>query len=69
MKVVFYTIGCPSCRVLELKLKKAGISYDTVADADVMREKGFKSAPILEVDGEVMAFDKAIAWVNQRMGK
>ena len=31
-----------------------------------MIEKGFMSAPILEVDGEPMEFGDAIRWVNEQ---
>jgi hypothetical protein len=30
-----------------------------------MEEKGFMSAPMLEVDGDTMEFAKAVKWINQ----
>jgi glutaredoxin len=30
--IVLYEHGCPRCKVLKLKLDKAGIQYETVTD-------------------------------------
>ena len=64
MKVVFYTIGCPKCRVLESKLKAKKVDFEECRDIEIMQEKGFKSAPMLEVDGAAMNFGDAVKWIN-----
>lgn len=64
MKIILYTIGCPKCKVLESKLDKKGIKYERCEDIETMRQKNLKSAPVLEVDGELMEFSLAIKWVN-----
>lgn len=66
MAITLYTINCPKCKVLEKKLDAKGIKYETVTDADVMVEKGFKSAPILVVDDDVLTFENAIKWVGEQ---
>lgn len=63
-KVILYEHGCPNCRVLKMKLDKSGIEYETVNDVEVMKAKGFQSAPKLEVDGTVMDFKEAIEWLK-----
>ena len=63
MKVTLYSTNCPRCVVLEKKLDEKGIEYDLVTDEDVMINKGFMTAPILEVDNEVMSFGEAVKWV------
>lgn len=65
MNVVLYSTNCPKCMVLEKKLELSGIDYQLVTDEDVMIEKGFTSAPVLEVDGEVMDFGAAVRWANE----
>lgn len=65
-KVVLFSRGCPRCKVLEMKLAKKGIAYETVSDVDVMLERGFKEMPKLEVNGEVMDFTAAVKWVNEQ---
>lgn len=67
MKVVLYTTHCPKCKVLTAKLKAKGVDYEEITDVDVMRDKGFMSAPMLEVDGKTMTFVEAIKWVNEVM--
>lgn len=64
MKVVFYTIDCPKCRVLESKLKAKKVVFEECHDIEIMQEKGFKSAPMLEVDGAAMNFGDAVKWIN-----
>ena len=65
-QVILYEHGCPRCKVLKLKLDKAGIQYQTVNDVEVMKEKGFKEAPKLEVDGVVMDFKQAVEWLKEQ---
>lgn len=64
MEVTLYSTHCPKCIVLEKKLQSTKVQYNLVEDQDVMIKKGFMSAPMLEVDGEVMDFTKAVNWVN-----
>ena len=66
-KIILYSTGCPKCKVLKKKLDVNGIKYEVVSDTNVMQEKGFTSAPILEVNGECMDFTKANNWVKEHM--
>lgn len=65
MNLTLYSTHCPQCKVLQSKLDQAGLEYNLVEDQDVMIEKGFMSAPILEVDGAVLNFSKAIQWIKE----
>ena len=47
-----------------MKLEQKGVEFELVTDEDVMISKGFMSAPMLEVDGEVFDFGEAVKWVN-----
>ena len=38
--------------------------FEEISDTNIMIEKGFMSAPMLEVDGQVMDFNEAIKWTN-----
>ena len=62
--VVLYSTNCPKCIVLEHKLRDKGIQFSISRDMDVMHEKGFMSAPMLEVDNKTMNFVDAIEWLN-----
>ena len=68
MSITLYTTHCPRCIVLESKLKQKNIKYNSCEDIDVMTEKGFMQAPILEVDGKVMDFKTANDWINKYEG-
>lgn len=65
-KIILYSNGCPKCNVLTKKLNDANITYEKVSDVDLMLKKGFNTVPILEVNGEVMDFNKANMWINER---
>ena len=67
--VILYSTGCPKCQVLTKKLDAAGISYSVNTDVDEMLALGVKSAPMLEVDGKLMDFSKANAWLRDLAGK
>lgn len=64
--VVLYSTGCPKCMVLEKKLEKKGITYETVDDAETISSMGYVSVPLLDVDGKIMEFADANAWVNEQ---
>ena len=66
MTVILYSTHCPNCIVLEKKLKQKNIEFLEVNDIKIMEEKGFMSAPMLEVDGVVMNYKTAIQWVNNQ---
>ena len=64
MNVVLYSTNCPRCIVLEKKLKAADVDFTIENNVDKIVEKGFMSAPVLEVDNEFMDFTKAVEWIN-----
>ena len=64
MTVVLYTTHCPRCQVLASKLDSAAIKYEVFEDVDEMSKKGIMSVPVLEVDGKLLDFKKAVDWVN-----
>ena len=64
MKVVFYTIGCPQCLLVERKLKEKHIQYEEKNDIEEMISMGFKHAPILVVDDKVMGVKDALNWIK-----
>jgi len=66
MEVILFSNHCPQCRVLEAKLKQKGIEYQEINDIDLMLEKGFKSMPMLEVDGIIMNFTQSNTWIKER---
>lgn len=66
MNVVLYSTHCPKCNVLELKLKKKGIDFEENNNVDLMIQKGFTTAPLLEVDGVIYNFKEAVEWIGEQ---
>lgn len=64
MQITLYSTHCPKCNVLEKKLKEKNIVYKEVNDIEIMKEKGYLSVPVLEVDGINMDFKTANDWIN-----
>lgn len=64
--ITLYSTGCPKCQVLEKKLNNEGIEFSISNDIAVLLEKGFMTAPILEIDGEYFEFKNAIEWLKNR---
>ena len=67
--LVLYTNGCPRCKVLEMKLGNARVEFVKCEDIQELINKGFKTAPMLEVDGQLFDFNAAIDYINSLGGK
>lgn len=68
MNITLYTIGCPKCKVLEIKLNQKKLNYETINDIDIIKEKGITSLPVLEVDDKRYNFSDAIRFLNSVEG-
>lgn len=64
MKVTLFSTHCPKCNVLEKKLKQKNISYKEVNNIEIMKEKGYLTVPVLEVNGTSLDFKTACDWIN-----
>lgn len=67
-KLVLYTTHCPKCVVLQKKLQTKGLHFDVVEDVQVMKNKGFMSMPVLQVDGNGLDFYNAVKFINEYKG-
>lgn len=67
--IKLYTTHCPKCKVIEKKLAQKNIQYIEVTDVDEMQRLGFKSVPILEVDGKIMNMTDANRWIMNYIGE
>lgn len=65
MNITLYTTQhCPICRMVKDMLTQRNIEFNIVDDLEVMTLRGFKSAPMVEVGGEVMNAKEAIKWIK-----
>jgi hypothetical protein len=44
---VFSSATCPKCKVLKIKMDKAGLVYEVNENLEDMRELGIKTLPVL----------------------
>ncbi len=66
MRVILYSNHCPCCEVLESRLKAASISHETVTDTTQMLAMGMTRLPMLSVDGDMLNYPAALAWLRER---
>ena len=64
--IILYEHGCPRCKVLKSKLDEKGIEYEDISDVEIMKAKGFKEAPKLEINGVIMDFKEAVKWIKEQ---
>lgn len=64
MTLTLYSTGCPQCKFLEASLKQKGYTATIIHGAERIKELGYNSAPLLEVDGKIMKFAEAVAWLK-----
>lgn len=65
MTATLYTTHCPKCKILLERLEKKNITFETCEDMKILVAKGFKTVPMLEVDGQMMDFAQANKWVSE----
>lgn len=64
--VKLFSTNCPKCKVLEMKMKQKNIEYEVTTDVQEMLALGIRSAPILQVEGELLQFTDAVKWINEQ---
>lgn len=55
--------GCICCEILEQKLKEKMVPFESTLDWSEINCHAFSSAPVLDVNGELMSYSRAIQWV------
>lgn len=63
--ITLYSNGCPKCKVIKSKLESKNIVFEETDDTQRIILEGYKTFPVLEVDGQFMDFVSANNWVNQ----
>lgn len=70
MEVTVFTLtGCGRCVVIKKKLQSMGIPYEEKNCSDnpgVAKVLGLHSFPSLMVDGKIMAYTAAAAWIREQ---
>ena len=64
MTFVFFTNGCPKCKILEERLDEKNIKYEISADPTILKENNLISFPALKVNEKVLSFYEAICFLK-----
>ena len=64
--IKLYSTHCPKCKVLTMKLNQKKIEYVVIDDIEEMKRQGFRSTPMLDVDGTIYDFAQALEWVKRQ---
>ena len=68
--IVYSSSTCPKCKVLKMKLDKAGVKYTVNENIEDMEMLGIKSIPYLQLDnGTLLNFAEAIKYANAQNGE
>lgn len=59
-----FSTGCEKCKILEKKLEDKNIKFEIINDIEEIKKTGYNCVPLLEVDGKMLDFMKAIQYVN-----
>lgn len=63
--VLYTTSTCPKCKVIKMKLEKAGLAYDSCEDMTIMEPLGIKSVPQLQLDnGQLLDFNAIVSFLR-----
>lgn len=65
-EIIFYSTGCPKCRILKKKLDEKGIQYETCSDEERMIVLGLTEVPALGIEGNILSFTDAVKWINEK---
>lgn len=68
-EVIFYTTGCPKCKILKKKLDEKDVVYAVNDSVDEMLRLGITQVPMLSIDGQLKNFKESIEWVNNYKGE
>ena len=63
--ILYSSSTCPKCKVIKMKLEKAGIEYTVNENIEEMQKLGIKTLPYLQIsDGTLLDFAEAIAFIK-----
>lgn len=63
--IILYSTECTRCKIIKRMLDVHNVPYTEINDKQMMLEKEFESAPVLEVDGKVMEYSAILTWMRQ----
>ncbi len=69
-KVVFYTIHCPKCKILQMLMDKKNINFEVIDNKDtvmlVAAEHNIQSAPFALINGVCYDTKQLQEWIKEQ---
>ena len=62
--MILYSNGCPKCKILENELVSRGYEFTKSDDFTELMKVGYRTAPILIVNGVIMEFKQALDYIR-----
>lgn len=66
--MILYSNNCPRCKILKTQLEDADIPFEVSSDFKKVIDAGLRTAPVLEVNGQMLTFDMAIKYILVERG-
>lgn len=64
--VILYSTGCTRCGLVKKMLDVHNVQYTEITDKQIMIEKDFENAPVLEVDGKTIEeYNLILLWLRE----
>ena len=64
--ILYSTATCPKCKVVKMKLDKAGIHYEVNENIEQMEALGIRSLPMAQIEGQLLDFPEIIAYLKSK---
>lgn len=64
--VILYSTGCVRCNLVKKMLDVHNVPYKEITDKQIMIEKDFENAPVLEVDNKIIEeYNMILLWLRE----
>lgn len=67
--IILYTLKCPKCNVIEIKLRQKNLKYTIIEDVDTVvkvgKDHNIAEVPILQVNDSFLDFPNAVKYINE----
>ena len=65
-QVILYTMEtCHRCKAVKQILDINNVDYEEVFDINIMRDKNFIEAPMMEIDDKTLDYMNIMAWLKE----
>ena len=63
--ILYSTEACHRCKAIKRILQVNNVEYDEVTDIEIMKNKGFREVPMMEIDEKILDYSSISAWLKE----